>query len=861
MKRKAEKREQNISPQSAAVHTKLSVATDEMGLIAKIYWFVLMFFSAVCVAWTLYNFVSFTIIQAILLCLLSIATVAASLLVIKLPNSKGIFTGGDVVVFLSILWLGMPSSALIGGVSGLATCAQSTDNKRDRFTAFAIGVIRSFASGYACYFALPYVDVPAHPAANYLNSVNDIIIALVVISLVHYTVGNFLITTLEIFTKEESAWKIGLDNFLWASWGYVSNTFAAGVLHVGMIELGLVGGALCLPMLILPYLAYRTYFRQSEQKSNEIEETSRIHLATVEALATAIDARDQMGHGHVRRVQLYAVSLGKLLNLPDDEMKALSTGALLHDIGKLAVPDHILNKPGTLTQAEMEKIKVHASVGAAILEHVNFPYPVVKTVRHHHEYWDGTGYPDRLRGEDIPITARIIAIVDSYDTLREDRSYRAALSREEARRVLLSSTGKQLDPKLTDIFLRNLRQFEREIDEKGLSYQISPHARQEELLSSDVAPLPHHQTGDNPSNYLEQIKRANREVFSLYELARVFSGSLNVEQTLALFAEKIGDFVPFDTCLIYLYNESNGVATAVHAVGKHADFLRGKQVRLGEGATGFVLKTCQTVYMVNPMMDFSFNYAEIAQDYKGMACFPLIAKERLIGAVSLYSSELDNYEDEHMRLLETISRIAADAISKAIHYTETETHALTDPMTNLPNARALQMQFEKEASRSIRTGTPFQVIMLDLDEFKKVNDTFGHKVGDLLLKEVSKVMRHQLRDYDFLARYAGDEFVAIVPELVGEPVVELCGRIEEAVLKFQLPVGTKGIARVGISIGAASYPANGDTLDQVLIAADQSMYSVKAAHKRKHKLQTPPPTNELPVVELDESHIISSAVN
>ena len=155
-----------------------------------------------------------------------------------------------------------------------------------------------------------------------------------------------------------------------------------------------------------------------------------------------------------------------------------------------------------------------------------------------------------------------------------------------------------------------------------------------------------------------------------------------------------------------------------------------------------------------------------------MASLPLIADEKLIGAVSIYSCELENYQDEHMRLLETVSRIASDTILKSLHHAETENNALTDPMTNLPNARSLQVHFENEVARAKRTGTEFQLIMLDLDGFKKVNDTFGHKVGDRLLKEVSKVMRGQLREYDFLARYAGDEFVAIIPDTSNEAMAE-----------------------------------------------------------------------------------------
>ena len=187
-----------------------------------------------------------------------------------------------------------------------------------------------------------------------------------------------------------------------------------------------------LALSITAYVAYRIHVRSLEGKTTEVMEASRIHLATVEALATAIDARDQLGVGHVRRIQIYAVGMGRLLELSDAEIDALRTGALLHDIGKLAVPDHILNKPGSLSHAEMEKVKTHSSVGASILEKVGFPNPVVPTVKYHHEFWDGSGYPEGLRGAHIPLTARILAVADSFDTLRGERPYRPAVSKDEA---------------------------------------------------------------------------------------------------------------------------------------------------------------------------------------------------------------------------------------------------------------------------------------------------------------------------------------------------------------------------------------------------------------------------------------------
>jgi diguanylate cyclase (GGDEF)-like protein len=184
-----------------------------------------------------------------------------------------------------------------------------------------------------------------------------------------------------------------------------------------------------------------------------------------------------------------------------------------------------------------------------------------------------------------------------------------------------------------------------------------------------------------------------------------------------------------------------------------------------------------------------------------------------------------------MRLLETVTRLASDALGNAMQHAEAEANALTDPLTGLPNARYLALRFEEEAARARRTDRSFQVVMLDLDEFKTVNDTYGHKVGDKMLREVAHLIEGQLREYDFLARYGGDEFVALVQEVVGAQVEELCMRIENAVSKFAMPVARNRFARVGISLGTATFGVDGETLDQLVNAADNQMYRVKSSHR------------------------------
>lgn len=641
-----------------------------------------------------------------------------------------------------------------------------------------------------------------------------------------------------------------LSNQLWISWS---------LLLVPLV-LEIIYGTHLLPFLILvpitifaTYLMYRSGSARLRVKNEEITALGQLHLATAEALATAIDAKDQTTHCHVRRVQIYAAGMGEVFDLALDEIAALKAGALLHDIGKLAVPPHILNKPGPLTPAEFEKMKIHTVVGAQILGRVDFPYPVLPIVRHHHEQWDGRGYPDRLRGEQIPITARIISVVDCFDSLREDRPFRRGMTLDEATAFLLRGSGVHFDPHVVEQFLKHLPGFELEIAERGLQHQATTTSNEPPLQLSDIDMIQTRERGSFIA--YDQIKKAHREVYALYEIARTFGTSLNVEHTLEILVDKVAHVVPFDTCVVYFYDEMKGYASARHVVGKNAQKLASRCIVPGEGVTGFALANRSPVNQLHPSLDFADINPDAGIKYRSMASLPLFKDDVLLGALSVYSSELDQYTDDHMRLLETVTRLASDALANAMQHAEAESNALTDPLTGLPNARYLALRFEEEAARARRTDRAFQVVMLDLDEFKNVNDTYGHKAGDRMLREVANLISSQLREYDFLARYGGDEFVALVQEVVGAQVEELCARIEGAVSKFSLSLGLNRVARVGISVGTATFGIDGDTLDHLVAHADNEMYRVKSTHKVTRTVPIDVPS--VPPMVIQESQLKS----
>ena len=829
---------------------------------------------AIVFGFALYEAVAFSFSNAAVL----VASIFVAALVgkyeAKIPGTNWTFTPKIVFAFWGILSLGVVGGAFLTACATLSTFGSYRSDRRGLWIETAKDTICAVIAGLIFHNLLRYIaEFDLVSPGSGLLVPNEVIAAGSLMAVAYFGLETLISLGVLYMRRDE------LNRMPWSrSLVQLSTAHAAGfvatiMLVIAFDHFGIAFGFVVVPIAMLGNLAYEIHSRGLAHKTKQISDASRMHLATVEALATAIDARDQVGIADVRRTQIYAVGLGTAMGLDDDQINALRTGALLHDIGKLAVPEHILNKPGRLTSAEMEKTKIHATVGASILEKVGFPYPVVPTVRHHHEFWDGSGYPDGLRGASIPLTARVLAVADAYDTLRGARPYRPAVSKDDACNFLRSRAATQFDPNVVNVFLRNLTALETEVENQGLAYS--------EIGSTETP-----DTADSSApNFVEQIKRANREVFTLYEMARDFGCSLNLDETLSLFAKKVRDFVPFDTCLVYLMDDSGEFANAAYVEGKNAEVLKNKKVTVGEGATGYVLKKSKPVENVDPSLDFVSSHADLCEDYLAMACLPLLADEKVIGAVSLYSGKLAIYEEEHLRLLETISRIAADAIGKSVRHAETESHALTDPLTQLPNTRSLQLQYEKEVARAKRSGHSLQLLVLDLDGFKAVNDNFGHKAGDTMLKEISKVIQKELRDYDFLARYGGDEFIALIPETDSADVIELCRRIEAAVAEFTLPISEDALARVGVSVGSSSFPAQGEGFDQLVIAADKAMYRTKAFHKQRNSrleeqlqartafeiepledefVKTAEPAdaafpdfeNDL-VVELDESHIVS----
>ncbi len=624
---------------------------------------------------------------------------------------------------------------------------------------------------------------------------------------------------------------VSKESLIWTLITQVANVTSAALFYSAIHGAGLpflFVGAL---IIVLVHLLYRfnekrvgEVTRGQVDKLRYAEEIADLHMNTIESLAIAIDAKDQTTH----------------LKVKDQELRALVAGALLHDIGKLAVPEYILNKPGKLTEAEFAKMKIHPTVGGDILKRVNFPYPVEDIVRYHHEKWDGSGYPKGLKTEQIPLVARIISVVDFYDATRCDRPYRKGMKREDSLSLLQKMSGSSFDPKVVELFNQHVIEFDKLIDAEDIQEQVPSEnidlltsARPDAGLASDILGAPDGSLG------FRSITEAQREVFALHEIAQTIGSSLNMHDTVTLISNKLRAIVPFDTCIIFVVDDRSGKAIAMHVVGDHADLFSARRISVGDGITGWVIANARSMCNSSPELDLVGLPDDIARSFRGVLVSPLIREDGAFGAITLYSKGRTSYTTEHVRLLESVAQHAASALNNAITFEKTKESALTDPLTELPNARGFYMMLEQRLAECQRMNREsLSLISMDVNDFKSINDQWGHALGDRMLASIARVVRKELRQMDILSRYAGDEFVAIMPMASQSMAEMIAERIRTAVAEHKFSVRTGKTVEVSISTGIACFPDDGETTEELLTAAARNMQRDKHTRKNLISLST-----------------------
>ncbi len=484
-------------------------------------------------------------------------------------------------------------------------------------------------------------------------------VSLALLALAYFCTNTFPIASIIGLTESKpilAVWR----TYQWMLAYYVAGASLAWLIgtvpHSIQWELPII----CLPLVYLVHRSNRTHLAQMEQQNEHMREMNALHLRTIEALALAIDAKDHNTHDHLQRVQLYAVEIGKDLGLSETELDALRAAAVLHDIGKLAVPESIISKPGKLTRAEFDKMKIHPVVGAEILERVNFPYPVVPVVRSHHEKWDGSGYPDGLTGEQIPIGARILAVVDCLDALASDRQYRRALPLDEAMARVKAESGTSFDPAVVRALQARYQELEARAKAARPTSQLS--------VSTDIKVT----RGSAPAAGFEAEapKRSGR----LHPIIRARSSviieqsgqkppdpgvcGLRGEEALAVNAIRIRGLVEYDA--LAFYGCQDGLVQPRFVTGDASRLLRSLSVPLGAGVVGWVAALGKPILNGNPSVEPGFLEDAAAPELASALALPLIHAGRILGVMALYRHEKDAFAaDELVSLLEPCPGIAS----------------------------------------------------------------------------------------------------------------------------------------------------------------------------------------------------------
>jgi len=751
------------------------------------------------------------------ICYLGIS-ILASRLKVTLPGITGTLSVNFLFILIGIIELSFTETLILGAVSMLAQCVY-----RER--PHAIQVTFNICAG-ALSTALAYL-VYHHPLAILLFGSRPILLG--VAATVYFVANAGSIAAVISLTERRPLIRIVVDCYFWSFPYYLVGAAIAGSIAWLNQRSNWETSLLLVPVVYLIYRSYRLYLGKLEDEKRHVEEMANLHLRTIEALALAIEAKDHTTHEHLQRVRIYAIEVAKDLGVNGPELEALHAAALLHDIGKLAVPEHIISKPGRLTPEEFEKMKIHTLVGAEILERVRFPYPVVPIVRAHHEKWDGSGYPLGLKGAEIPVGARILSAVDYLDALASDRQYRRALPLREVMQKLGAESGKSFDPKVVEILQRRYEQLERIAQAKSqqdpngpLSTAIKIERGQEPAAGFEKAAAKDHVGKE--ATFLSSIAAARQEAQALFELSQDLGASLSLGETLSVFSIKLKPMVPYDAIAIYVLRDEELVPEYVN--GDNYRLFSSLRIPLGQGLSGWVAQNRKPIINGNPSVEPGYlNDPSMFSTLRSALAVPLEGVAGVIGVLALYRGDRDSFTTDHLRILLAVSGKMALAIENALKYQQAENSATTDYLTGLPNARSLFLQLDRELARCKRDNTTLTVMVSDMDGFKQINDRFGHLEGNRVLRLFAQALKDSCREYDYVARMGGDEFVVVAPGLAADAALKKAEQM--GILARQAGAEVCGEEILSLSVGRAVFPEDGKDAEQLLAEADRRMYLEK----------------------------------
>lgn len=749
-----------------------------------------------------------------------VLTAAAAIGRFGLPSASGNIPIGFIFVLAGLPELPLKESLAIG-ISGAGIHAlRDKENRSGWLTAiFQMSVwVLGIAAADAAYQGITKAVPNFAPTG-----------ALPLAAIVLFLVTAFPLAAAKALQEREPLRRIWKNRFLWSLPYYMAGAAIAGMLTTLPKISWWYSGLILVPVGLLVYYAYRLQLETLARERQHAEELASMQLHMVEALALAVESKDVTPVSDLHRMVYFASGLGEAMGLSHEQIRALRVAAVLHDIGQVAVPDHIIMKPGRLTPDEYQRLKIHPEIGAQIIQQAGFPHLVSTIVRSHHERWDGTGYPAGLKAEQIPIEARVLAAVDMLLALSTDRHYRRAIPLDEAMEIVAREAGKGLDPAVVS----RLRTIYRDLDRQTGPAKASPAP----LLANHTADIP--ATHELPS-FLRAIAEARREEQMVLEFTQILGSSLDLDETLNELSRRLHNRLEFETMVLFLRHGDRLEAAFVE--GQHFTLFHNLSLQMASGITGHVAATLRPVLNAPPTEDpIAHRNPVAASSLKSAMIIPLDGPNGLVGTLNLYSTRHLAFSSAQLSLLTSIASKLAVTVENSAKFQQAETRASVDFLTGLPNAGALFLHLQNELARCARTGTELGLLVFDLDGFKGVNDQYGHLTGNRLLQLVAQGLRENCREYDFVARMGGDEFVMVLPGVTEEAVGHRLQRMRLYVERVGIELC--GVLCVSVSGGAAFFPGDGHTAEELLARADKRMYGEKYQRKQAGK-EIPPAERE-----------------
>ena len=745
--------------------------------------------------------------------MLAVLTLLSGSFTVKVPGIPARLSVSETFVFAAALLFGAPAATMTVVLDTLVISfwlGRKSSPPRSRV------VFNVAASATAIWVSsnVFFILADVRPLAEAPTSIVSLLPWLLVLASLYFLLNSWLVAFVVGLHKRRSPLEVWRTNFLWLSLNYFSGASIAALVVPYLLQArdsGFVYVVLALlPVLIISYLTFNTALARIDDANTHLSELNRLYLSTIETLAMAIDAKDQITHGHIRRVQQYAVRLARHMGMTDGkEISAIEAASLLHDMGKLAVPEYILNKPGKLTPAEFDRMKLHAGIGADILSAIDFPYPVVPIVRHHHENWDGSGYPDGLRATAIPIGARILAVVDCFDALTSDRPYRPRMSDADAIAILVSRRGTMYDPLVVDAFIT--------VHSLGTTVPTSTETAESIWGSDRLAPsiVPAPAIAYAHRSRLDDIAASSEETLILYDLALALSSPSDVNDAGDAIARHLRRLVPASIVVLFSYDAHTDDLVSVYVTGDALGHFLGLRIPRGERLSGWVAANRLTLLNSDPVLDFGDVVRHMTPRLRSSLSAPLISGDELVGVLSIYAGEPDAFNEEHKRIIDAVSTQLATAVKNSSHVESALAIDIRDSDNGLPDWKRLEVLYSASGSR-MGDSEGLSIIHITITAGRSGARAFV--VSERDLRTLTIAIRRALRSGDLFFRLADFEFVALLKNTDAMTADSVADRIRVAARNEHNSLDVDGLS-LSVTVGVSTGSPRGSSVEALINTA------------------------------------------